>query len=185
MSRSSKRLFLKKFIAQPAVNASIIPSSQALARLMIQDIDRSSIGTVVEFGPGTWVFTQHILAHLVPWSKLILIEFDPDYCSLLQDMFGDQVMVICWDVHDFPQIIKHHHLHPDLIISWLPYFPFEWHAGETLLRYIKSLLDHWCVMRWFSYSPRRYHNTYKILHPKLVDYTLSCIPPAFVYEMKN
>jgi phospholipid N-methyltransferase len=94
MSRSSKRLFLKKFIAQPSINASIIPSSQALSRLMIQNIDWSTIDTVIEFGPGTGVFTKYIIKHAKPNTKVILLEFDQDYCQFLKDKFGEQVVII-------------------------------------------------------------------------------------------
>lgn len=184
MSRSSKRLFFKKFITQPSLNASITPSSQALARLMIQDIDWSIRDTVVEFGPGTGVFTEHIIASMKPWTKLILLEFDIDYCALLKQQFGDQVIVIQWDVQDFATIIDQYQLKPDLIISGLPYYPFEWERWTALIWYIKWLIGQWCMMRWFSYSPWRFHKTYSLLCPVLVDYTLSCIPPAFVYEMK-
>ncbi len=186
MSRSSKWLFLKKFIAQPSINASIIPSSQALARLMIQDIDWSIVDVVVEFGPGTGVFTRHIIKYAKPDAKIILLEFDQDYCQFLKDKFGDQVIIISWDVRKLEQLIKKHNLSvPNLIISWLPYFPFTWQEWTKLLQYLKTIIDQWCIMRWFSYSPWRFHKTYQILHPTLVDYTLSCIPPAFVYEMKK
>ena len=186
MSRSSKWLFLKKFIAQPSINASVVPSSQALARLMMQDIDWSVVDTVIEFGPGTGVFTRHIIKHAKPGSKIILLEFDHDYCQLLKDKFGDQVTIILWDVRQFENMIQKHLIpFPDLIISWLPYFPFTWYEWNKLLQYLKILISKWCLMRWFSYSPWRFIKTYKVLHPILVDYTLSCIPPAFVYEMKK
>lgn len=184
MSRSSKRLFFKKFIKQPLLNASITPSSQTLARLMVQDIDWSIVDTVIEFGPGTGVFTEHIISSMKSWTKLVLLEFDRDYCELLIHQFGNQVTVIQWDVQDFSTIIDQYQLKPDFIISWLPYYPFEWERWAALIYYIKSLISEWCVMRWFSYSPWRFYKTYDVLHPRLVDYTLSCIPPAFVYEMK-
>jgi phospholipid N-methyltransferase len=46
-------LFFKKFIRQPKINASIMPSSPMLAQAMIDGIDFSRIKTIIEFGPGT------------------------------------------------------------------------------------------------------------------------------------
>gem|GEM_PF-2252070 len=53
LSLSSYGLFFKKFVTQPTINASIIPSSPRLAQAMIDGIDFSRIKTIIEFGPGT------------------------------------------------------------------------------------------------------------------------------------
>lgn len=186
MSRASQWLFFKKFIAHPSINASITPSSQALARLMVQDIDRSTIDTVIEFGPGMGVFTKYIIKNAKPGTKIILLEFDQDYCEFLNDIFGDEVMIISWDVSELENIINQYLLpQPDLIVSWLPYFPFTWNKWNNLLQYLEFLIDKWCIMRWFTYFPWRFNKIFKNLHPVLLDYTLSSIPPASVFEMKK
>ena len=56
--------FIGEFLRNPIATAAIAPSSQALARAMLDGIDLASVRTVVEYGPGTGVFTRHTLAAL-------------------------------------------------------------------------------------------------------------------------
>jgi phospholipid N-methyltransferase len=185
MSRSSKRLFLKKFITQPSINASVIPSSQALARLVVQDVDWSVMDTIIEFGPGTGVFTEHIVAHMKSWARLVVLEFDADYCRLLTDKFGDKITIAHGNVQDFAQILIDYKLKPDLIISALPHYPFLGERWISAIKAIKKVIDAWCIMRSVTYAPWAFKKTYQPLHPTFLGYTLMCIPPTFVYEMKK
>ena len=68
----SKGNFLKVFIKQPKVNASITPSSKRAARAMIKDIDLSKMKFVVELGPGTGVFTDILAKRLTQTVKFYL-----------------------------------------------------------------------------------------------------------------
>lgn len=66
----------------------IAPSGAALARLMTSEIGRHS-GHIVEFGPGTGVFTQALLDRGVREKDLTLIEYSPDFARLLQKRFPE------------------------------------------------------------------------------------------------
>ena len=62
-SRQGSR-FLREFLANPIATAAIAPSSRHLAAAMLRGVEMGSLSTVVEFGPGTGVFTRAVLEGL-------------------------------------------------------------------------------------------------------------------------
>ena len=72
--------FLKMFIRQPKVNASIIPSSKRAAQGMVSGLDLNAMKYVVELGPGTGVMTdmlaeQHCLTSYIVYGKYQIISY--------------------------------------------------------------------------------------------------------------
>jgi phospholipid N-methyltransferase len=80
-------LFLSQMFKNRKRNASITPSSRFLAKQMIKNIDWTSIHSVIELGAGTGIFTQYILKHVLPGTKIIIIEIEEAYVKLLQEKF--------------------------------------------------------------------------------------------------
>ncbi len=78
--------FLRAWLAAPLRVAAIAPSGPALARAITAEIGPST-GPVIEFGPGTGVFTQAILDAGVTADQLIMIEAGAAFAALLRDRF--------------------------------------------------------------------------------------------------
>lgn len=53
--------FIKQYIKNPKFVGAIAPSSKKLAAAMMQPIDFEKAKCIVEFGPGTGVFTEEIM----------------------------------------------------------------------------------------------------------------------------
>lgn len=53
--------FLVEFLRDPRATAAIAPSSRGLAERMLEGIDFALVGSIVEYGPGTGVFTRAVL----------------------------------------------------------------------------------------------------------------------------
>ncbi len=66
--------FLKNFLRHPTKVGAIAPSSPGLVRIMTQWFDWERIRNVVEFGPGTGVFTEAIVEQLHPDAHFFAIE---------------------------------------------------------------------------------------------------------------
>lgn len=79
--------FLRNWAGNPLQVASVAPSSQELCRLMAQYVEDERPGVIVELGPGTGAVTQAILDRGVEPSRLVLIEYSPDFCDLLRERF--------------------------------------------------------------------------------------------------
>lgn len=79
--------FLKNWIDKPLMIGAVAPSSPQLARLMASHVDPARPGLVVELGPGTGVVTQALLARGIAPERIVSIEYNGDFCSLLRQRY--------------------------------------------------------------------------------------------------
>jgi phosphatidylethanolamine/phosphatidyl-N-methylethanolamine N-methyltransferase len=103
--RRSKLVFLKQILRNPFGIGAVVPSSQKLARLMVDKIDPQTSDVIVELGPGTGVFTRELLARGVIPANLILVEFNREFVKFLRHEFP-QVRVVEGGAQDLPQLLK-------------------------------------------------------------------------------
>jgi phosphatidylethanolamine/phosphatidyl-N-methylethanolamine N-methyltransferase len=76
--------FFGEFIKHPTKTGAVAPSSRYLARAMVEWIDLPSARTVLEYGPGTGVFTERILRRLAPDSQFAAIELNSRLAELFR-----------------------------------------------------------------------------------------------------
>ena len=79
--------FLRSWLDNPLSAGAITPSGPALARAMAAAVDPERHGPVVELGPGTGPVTEALLERGIAEDRLILVEFDADFCTLLRARF--------------------------------------------------------------------------------------------------
>lgn len=79
--------FLKSWIDKPLVTGAVSPSGRALAAMMAHYVDPAIAGPVIEIGPGTGPVTEALVRRGVAEERLILIEFNGDFCRLLRQRF--------------------------------------------------------------------------------------------------
>lgn len=80
-------LFLRQFIRSPLTVGAVLPSSPALARVMLAPIDFAAARAVVEFGPGTGAFTAEIARRLRPGCRYLGIELSSAFARALSNRF--------------------------------------------------------------------------------------------------
>jgi phosphatidylethanolamine/phosphatidyl-N-methylethanolamine N-methyltransferase len=85
--------FIRSWIEKPLSTGAVMPSSKALARAMARYVDPHSDGPVIELGPGTGPVTEALVAHGVDPARLILVEFNPDFCRLLRARYPAATVV--------------------------------------------------------------------------------------------
>jgi phosphatidylethanolamine/phosphatidyl-N-methylethanolamine N-methyltransferase len=79
--------FISSWLQSPLKTGAVSPSSPALAKAMAAEIDPSVPGPVVEIGPGTGPVTEAILARGITPQRLVLVEFNREFCTLLRKRF--------------------------------------------------------------------------------------------------
>ena len=79
--------FIRSWIEKPLSTGAVMPSSKALARTMANYVDPQSNGPVIELGPGTGPVTEALVQHGIDPRRLILVEFNPDFCRLLRTRY--------------------------------------------------------------------------------------------------
>ena len=85
--------FIRSWIEKPLSTGAVMPSGKALARTMARYVDVTSKGPVIELGPGTGPVTEALVAHGVDPARLILVEFNPDFCRLLRTRYPEATVV--------------------------------------------------------------------------------------------
>ncbi|HZL41531.1 MAG TPA: rRNA adenine N-6-methyltransferase family protein [Pseudolabrys sp.] len=85
--------FIRSWFEKPLSTGAVMPSSKALARTMAQYVDPQASGPVIELGPGTGPVTEALVQRGVDPSRLVLVEFNPDFCRLLRTRYPAATVV--------------------------------------------------------------------------------------------
>ena len=96
--------FLRSLIATRGLTGAVAPSGPGLARAMAAAADPQAPGLVVELGPGTGPVTGALIERGFDRRRLVLVEFDPRFCAMLQSRF-ESVRVIQGDAYDLPRTL--------------------------------------------------------------------------------
>ncbi len=85
--------FIRSWIEKPLRTGAVMPSSKALARTMARYVDPLGTGPVIELGPGTGPVTEALVAHGVDPARLVLVEYNLDFCRLLGKRYPTATVV--------------------------------------------------------------------------------------------
>jgi len=85
--------FFRTWFEKPIRTGAVMPSGKALARRMARCVDPNSVGPVIELGPGTGPVTEALVQWGIDPKRLVLVEFDPDFCRLLRTRYPEATVV--------------------------------------------------------------------------------------------
>lgn len=116
-------IFLRQFFAHPRAVGSVIPTSRHAIDRLLDTVDWSRVRTVVEYGPGTGVFTRRILRRLNQDARLIAIELNPVFVRYVRgDIDDTRLQIVQGSASDVRSILDAHGIDgADVIVSGLPF----------------------------------------------------------------
>lgn len=183
--------FLKTFLRHPTQVGAIAPSSPALVKIMVDWFDWENARSVVEFGPGTGVFTQAITTKLHPDAKFFAIERSPDLVAATRTrcpgvtVYEDSVTRVAslCDQESIEQI--------DAIVCGLPWASFSDSLQSEIMETMLARLRPGGQFATFAYwqgiilpagrrFSRRLHNSFTSVEKSPTAWRN--LPPAFVYR---
>ena len=85
--------FLRSWLERPLVTGAVTPSSKLLARTMASYVDPRIPGPVIELGPGTGPVTEALVRRGIAQDRLVLVEYNPEFCKLLKRRFPKATIV--------------------------------------------------------------------------------------------
>ena len=97
-------LFLRRWLANPLQMGSIVPSSPALCRRVVQQVRRTDDEWVIELGAGTGVVSRALLAGGLPPERISVVEIVPSMATHLRRALPG-VEVIEGDARALPSLI--------------------------------------------------------------------------------
>jgi phosphatidylethanolamine/phosphatidyl-N-methylethanolamine N-methyltransferase len=132
--------FLRSWLERPLATGAVTPSGRILARTIARYVDPRIPGPVVELGPGTGPVTEALLERGITPERLILIEFNPRFCQLLQARYPTAT-VVQGDAYGLRRLVGGLLQQPAAaIVSGLPLFTKPLRARLRLLRDALALL---------------------------------------------
>lgn len=183
--------FFRAFLRNASQVGAVAPSSPQLARTMVDWFDWDSVDTVVEYGPGTGVFTEQIEQCRRPDARFFAIERDPGLASIARSRCPEvtihqdsvtNVVSLC-ETEGIRQV--------DAILCGLPWASFPEHLQDECLDAMFEVLPPGGQFATFAYwqglllpAGQRFRRKLKERFSE-VHYSPTVwrnLPPAFVYR---
>ena len=181
--------FLSQWAKNPLLIGAVAPSGPYLARKMASHVDLSRPGPVIELGPGTGPVTQALLARGVPRERLLLVEYDPQFCDLLAGRYPG-VKIVQGDAYNLPKTLESHLDGPvAAVVSSLPLLVRPERDRVELLHQAFELMGDDGLFIQFTYgltkSPMPLHAVGGNYVAKGSAPVLMNIPPARVWRYRK
>jgi phosphatidylethanolamine/phosphatidyl-N-methylethanolamine N-methyltransferase len=167
--------FFLGFLRNPNMVGSLIPSSRFLERRLVQAADVGSARLVVELGPGTGGTTRALLAALPANAKLLAIELNARFATMLRAERDPRLIVYEGSAADLADVRSAHGLgEADAVISGIPFSTMP----PELARRIMSEV-------WASLAPGGRLVAYQV-RSRVADYGRETFgEPQLQYELRN
>jgi phosphatidylethanolamine/phosphatidyl-N-methylethanolamine N-methyltransferase len=144
--------FIRSWIERPLRTGAVMPFGKALARTMARYVDPTSDGPVVELGPGTGPVTAALVEHGVDPSRLVLVEFNPDFCRLLRKRYPEAT-VLQGDAYRLRHVLAPYFTSPAAaIVSSLPLLTRPLRTRLRLMADVVALLKAGAPFVQFTYG---------------------------------
>ena len=177
--------FLRSRKSNPEKVGAVMPSGDALARLITKKIDASH-APVIELGAGTGALTRALLARGVDEADLTLIESGPNFLKMLRERFP-RAHVVKADAAR----LAGHDLYPagsvGAVVSGLPLLSMSPRKIMGVLTGAFHYLREDGAFYQFTYGPRcpvpKAIRERLGLESKRIGRTLRNLPPATVYRI--
>ena len=102
---SDEARFFKTWFENPLGTGAVSPSGRFLARTMAQYVDPAVPGPVIELGPGTGPVTEALIDRGIAPERLLLVEFEPQFCKLLARRYPG-VRIVQGDAYRLAETLK-------------------------------------------------------------------------------
>lgn len=175
-------LFLSKFISKGRQISSAVPSSPAMVAKILDRIDFSRPGAIVELGAGTGPVTEQIMDILRPSQRFVAVENDADFCDVLRRRFPDLTLLQA-DATRIAEPLENLGIHRvEYVISGLPTPALPRKSLVRLFRWLEKALSPTGVFIQITVVPLVYQRFYRRLFDS-VDFKMVWlnVPPGGVY----
>jgi len=177
--------FIIEYIKSPRTVGAIAPSSARLAEEMVGEIDFKSANCIVEYGPGTGVFTEKLIARKKEDTLLIIIENNQEFCNNLRNIYKNKKNVMI--INDGAENIKGYLTglnikQVDYIVSGLPFTSLPKNISNTILHNTREILNNNGEFITFQYSLVKkilFKSYFESIRVNKVRFN---IPPAYVLK---
>jgi phosphatidylethanolamine/phosphatidyl-N-methylethanolamine N-methyltransferase len=191
---SETTAFLRNFLRQPGTIGAIAPSSDGLAKMMVDSVDWDTANFVIEYGPGTGVFTQRIAKTMRPSTKFFAIEQSRDLAAITRTRVPG-ITVHEDSVANVVDICRREQVEQvDAVLCGLPWASFPESLQKECFEAMLKVLKPGGTFATFAYwqglllpAGLRFRSLLKqtFIEVKHSPTVFRNLPPAFVYRCKR
>lgn len=179
--------YVRNFVTDKYI-ASITPTSSFGVRRVCRKINFKRCGTIVEYGPGTGVFSKHLLECMRPDASLVLIERNGNFASILRERITDpRVAVVNDSAENVLGVLAAHDLpEADCIISGIPFSFLTNGVKEKILQGTHAAIREGgkflAYQTFYQADDHLKSPLERIFQSVRVEYEMLNLPPMRVYE---
>ena len=180
-----KANFLMQYLRTPRRIGAVAPSSVWLAEKMVGDIDFEKAECIVEYGPGTGVFTDKLLEKRKPETTLFLLEANKEFCMRLQKKYSKihNVIIIYGSAEHVDSYLKKYGIGKvNYVVSGLPFASLPKNVSETILQKTGKILGREGLFITFQYTLLKKAFLAKYFSKIKQEKVLRNLPPAYVLK---
>ncbi|MGE8207636.1 class I SAM-dependent methyltransferase [Heyndrickxia sp. NPDC080065] len=181
-------LFLFQYLLNPRTIGAILPSSKNLAQRMMDHIDFETAEYIVEYGPGTGVFTDKIIENRRPHTVVLLIESNQEFCRLLEERYENEenIFIVNGSAEDTDKYLNEYGIpYIDYVVSGLPFASLPKSVSNTILIKTKRLLSDHGKFITFQYTQFKKRFIQQYFERIEIKREFRNIPPAYVFSCSN
>ena len=146
-------LFFSRFLKSPRTVGAVTASSRALAEAMVDGVDLTRPGRIVELGPGTGVFTAAIVERLGPETEFLALDIDPAFVARINARWPS-IECVCGSAEQLDAIAADRGMLPiDHIVSGLPFVSLPPPVTQQIIGSIARALRPGGTFTTFQYVP--------------------------------
>lgn len=113
--------FLKNAIIGKSVGA-IARSSKYVVGKIVKDLKGVKFHSIIEYGPGDGVLTMELLKHLAPDGRMMAVELDGNFVSILKRINDPRLVVLEGSMQDISSGMSSFGFEKvDLVLSSVPF----------------------------------------------------------------
>ena len=177
-----KHKYLFKNFLKDKYIGSVIPSSNFAVKKVCNKLDFSGKKVIVEYGPGTGVFTKILLQRMSPDSKLILIETNGDMISILKRINDSRVFIFNDTAENVEVILKKcGEEKADYIISGIPFSFIKKDKKHEILGNTRKVLSNNGKFLVYQFTLTIVGYLRKYFNKISYDFVLLNVPPLFIF----
>jgi phospholipid N-methyltransferase len=162
---------------------SIIPTSHTAVCGLLDPIDWKNVRCVVEYGPGTGVFTREILRRIGPEACLIAIDTNEVFIDYLRSAIDDRRLIcVHGSATDVEAILAEHgHAQADYVISGLPFSTLPRPVADSIMDATQRAIRPGGAFLIYQYSRFVLAMLEARFGPIDTGKVWRCIPPAHLF----
>jgi len=134
-------VFMKEVFRANRTTGAIAPSSRRLAEAVTDMARVSEARVIVEYGPGTGVFTEAIMRKKRPEAFFIAMEVNPEFLKATQELCPNARVIHASAENAIPYLREAGHNHCDTIVSGLPWTRFDDALQDRILEATYNVLE--------------------------------------------